>query len=158
MRPADLAAVEALGNAIHLDHPEDAAVFAERLRLCPDGCHALDGPAGLAGYVISHSWHADRPPPLNTLLGALPVAPDTWYIHDLALHASARGSGAAPAIVAHLAAQARAVDLARMELIAVGRSPGFWTRQGFRPAASPGGKLASYGSGAAFMVRSLTER
>ncbi len=147
MRPTDLQTVEHLGNAIHLDHQEDAAIFAERLHLCPQGCHALDGPAGLAGYIISHPWHSNSPPPLNTLLGALPVPAATWYIHDLALHPSARGSGAAPAIIAQLAAHGR------IELIAVGASPRFWARQGFRPAPLPEAKLASYGTGAQFMVK-----
>ena len=155
MRESDLPDVERTGNAIHLDHPEDEAVFAERLHLCPEGCHVLEGPAGLAGYIISHPWHADSPPPLNTLLGTLPVPPSTWYIHDLALTPSARGTGAAPAIVAHLVAHARTAGLARMDLIAVGASPRFWGRQGFCPATLPDGKLASYGPGATFMVRSI---
>ncbi len=147
MRPADLPAVEKLGNAIHLDHPEDAEIFAERLHLCPEGCHALDGPAGLAGYIISHPWHASSPPALNTLLGTLPACPSTWYIHDLALHPTARGTGAAQTIVATLAAQPR------IDLIAVGASPRFWARQGFRPASLPTGKLSSYGAAAQFMIR-----
>ena len=153
MRTADLAAVEPLGNAIHLDHPEDPEVFAERLHLCPEGCHALDGPAGLAGYVISHPWHADNPPPLNTLLSALPAQPGTWYIHDLALHTAARGAGAGARIVGRLASQAASHGLPSLSLIAVGASPPFWHRLGFRPL--PGAKLASYGPGAAHMVRPL---
>ena len=146
MAPTDLAQVEPLGNAIHQDHPERPEVFAERLRLCPEGCHAL---GNLDGYIISHPWTLGSPPPLDTLLGTLPAQPDTWYIHDLALHERARGTGAAPAIVAQLAA-AHALPLS---LIAVGRSPGFWARQGFVPATLPQGKLASYGDGATYMVR-----
>ena len=150
MRPADLATVEPLGNAIHQDHPEDPAIFAERLALCPEGCFVLDGPGGLAGYIISHPWRLGQPPALNTLLGALPGDADTWYIHDLALHPNARGTGAAATIIAILA---RAANLPTMSLIAVGRSPAFWARQGFRPAPLPAGKLASYGAGASHMVR-----
>lgn len=152
MQPHDLNAVECLGNAIHVDHPERAEVFAERLALCPEGCFVLES---LAGYVISHPWRRGAPPPLDSLLDALPPAPDTWYIHDLALHESARGTGAAPAIVAMLAAQATARALASLSLIAVGRSPAFWTRQRFAPAPLPPGKLASYGPGAMHMVRRL---
>lgn len=152
MTVADLARVEPLGNAIHQSHPERPEVFAERLALCPEGCLAL---GDLDGYIISHPWTLGRPPALDTLLGALPAAPDTWYIHDLALHERARGTGAAQAIVAHLAALAHARHLRTMSLIAVGRSPGFWMRQGFTPAPLPSGKLASYGEGAAHMARSL---
>jgi len=158
MRVADLAAVAPLGNAIHQDHPEDPAVFAERFALCPEGCFALDGAAGLAGYVISHPWVPGAPPALNTLLGALPAAARNWYIHDLALHAAARGSGAGAEIVARLAQLAAARGMASMSLIAVGRSPGFWARQGFHPATLAGSKLASYGAMAAFMTRGLVRK
>jgi GNAT superfamily N-acetyltransferase len=155
MRREDLAQVEPLGNAIHQDHPERPEIFAERLALCPEGCHAL---GNLDGYIISHPWLLGSPPKLDTLLGALPARPDTWYIHDLALHERARGTGAAPAIVAHLATLAQQRNLATMSLIAVGRSPGFWMRQGFAPAPLPPSKIASYGEGAAYMVRHLIQR
>jgi len=152
MAPGDLEAVERLGNAIHQDHPERPEVFAERLALCPEGCFAL---GALDGYIISHPWMLGSPPPLDTLLGALPGRPDSWYIHDLALHPRARGTGAAPAIVARLAALAAARGLPTMSLIAVGRSPNFWARQGFAPAPLPEGKLVSYGTGAGYMIRQL---
>ncbi len=156
MAPSDLAEVERLGNAIHQAHPERPEVFAERLALCPEGCHALSAPGvPLDGYIISHPWTLGSPPPLDTLLGALPARPDTWYIHDLALHERARGTGAAQTIVAHLAALAAARSLTTLSLIAVGRSPAFWTRQGFTPAPLPPAKLATYGDGAAHMVRTL---
>ena len=152
MAAADLALVEPLGNAIHQSHPERPEIFAERLALCPEGCHVL---GQLDGYVISHPWTLGSPPPLDTLLGTLPAQPDTWYIHDLALHERARGTGAAPAIVAHLATLARARGLPSMSLIAVGRSPAFWARQGFTPAPAEPGKLETYGQGALHMVRRL---
>ncbi len=155
MRPDDLDAVERLGNAIHVEHPEAPEVFAERQNLCPDGCFVLAVPEGLTGYVISHPWSLGNPPKLNTLLGPLPARPDTWYIHDLALHDRARGTGAAPAIVTHLVTLAGAHRLPTMSLIAVGRSPGFWGRQGFAPTVLGGDKLASYGPGATHMVRRL---
>jgi GNAT superfamily N-acetyltransferase len=153
MRPSDLACVEPLGNAIHRDHPERPAVFAERLHLCPEGCFALDDLAGLAGYLVSHPWMLGTPPALDTLVGAIPGSADTWYIHDLALHPRARGSGAATAIVDTLAGLAAGRGVATMSLIAVGRSPPFWARQGFAPAPLPAGKLASYGKGAHHMTR-----
>ena len=157
MRAADLARVEPLGNAIHTGHPERPAVFAERQALCPVGCHVLDRGDRLVGYVISHPWTLGAPPMLDTLLGALPAAADTWYIHDLALHGAARGSGAGGAMVGHLAALAAAHGLATLSLIAVGASPPFWGRHGFRPHPLAGTKVASYGPGAAYMVRALDQ-
>lgn len=155
MRAGDLPAVEAVAQAIHVDYPEDDAVFAERLRLCPEGCLVLDGPAGIVGYLISHPWRLGDPPALDTLLGALPAAPDTWYIHDLALAPAARGSGAAGRVVER--AVALAAKLGSLSLISVGGSGPFWRRQGFAEAPAPAGKLGSYGAGAAYMVRRLEE-
>ncbi|MFD0462089.1 hypothetical protein ACFQY9_09505 [Microvirga aerilata] len=41
MTPQDLAQVQVLADAIHVDHPEDAAVIAERQHLYPQGCLVL---------------------------------------------------------------------------------------------------------------------
>ena len=85
MAAADLPGVNALAARIHPSFPEDEAVFAERLRLYPDGCRVFERGSGIEAYVISHpSLHAE-PPALNSLLGALPETPSTFYIHDLAL-------------------------------------------------------------------------
>jgi GNAT superfamily N-acetyltransferase len=154
MRDADLAAVEAIGEAVHPDYPEDAAVFAERLRLHPAGCLVLAAGAGVGGYVVSHPWITD-PPALDTLLGALPDRPTTYYIHDLALLPAQRGTGAATAIVARLAAHAAALALAEMSLIAVGASLPFWQSHGFAAARGPAAKLASYAGVATYMTRRL---
>lgn len=157
MQSADLPAVGALAERIHPAYPEDAAVFAERLRLYPDGCHVLARNGALAAYVVSHPWRGG-PPALNSLLGELPLSPSTFYIHDLALAPETRGHGAASAIVTRLAAQARSAGLARMSLVAVNGSTDFWRRQGFEARHDPAlaGKLASYGDdGACFMVRTL---
>ncbi|MDC7784204.1 GNAT family N-acetyltransferase [Rhodoplanes tepidamans] len=161
MVDGDLAAVLAVAAVVHPDLPEDRAVFAERRRLAPEGCHVLADPAtpapgGLAGYVVSHPW-AGAPPALDTLLGGLPERPTTWYLHDLALLPAARGGGAGATIVDRLAAHARAAGFTTLSLVAVGGSPGFWMRQGFSAVDDPAlaEKLASYGAAARFMVRVL---
>ncbi|KAH7021074.1 uncharacterized protein B0I36DRAFT_333735 [Microdochium trichocladiopsis] len=118
----DVPLVVAIADAVHPDLPEDAAVFAERIRLFPAGCHILvpqksreqrqasdnksqATTAGL-GYIISHPIPKNCPPSLNTLLGTLPLLPTAndnnaeqqqqqqqYYVHDLALVAAARGRG-----------------------------------------------------------------
>ncbi|WP_244670719.1 GNAT family N-acetyltransferase [Rhodoplanes elegans] len=160
MEEPDLDAVLSIAAVVHPDFPEDLAVFAERLRLAPDGCFVLaghTGPVGLAGYLVSHPWHADTPPALDTLLSRLPDRPGSWYLHDLALLPAARGSGAGAAIVDRLAGHARASGFATMTLVAVGGSSGFWGRQGFSVVDDPAlsQKLASYGETARFMRRDL---
>jgi ribosomal protein S18 acetylase RimI-like enzyme len=154
MTTADLAAVEVIGARAHPDHPEDPAIFAERLRLYPQGCLVLHEDGCLLGYAVAHPWLFGCPPSLNTLLGALPAQPDTLYIHDIAVLPEARHSGAGAAVLRRLAEQARACGAASLSLVAVGRSHGFWERQGFVTHDDAGlrAKLPSYGDTARFMV------
>ena len=158
MRAADLPAVGAVAAAVHPAYPERPAVFAERLRLFPPGCLVLEGEDGaVSGYVVSHPWLLGRPPALDSLLGALPPAPTTYYLHDIALLPATRGSGAAGAALRRVEAVARAGGLANLTLVAVGGSAGFWRHQGFRPVEEPAlaEKLRSYDAGARFLRRDL---
>ncbi|WP_366937860.1 GNAT family N-acetyltransferase [Phreatobacter sp.] len=157
MTPADLPAVSTIAAEVHPDFPEDEAVFAERLRLYPAGCHVLAGGDGVAAYAISHPWPALSCPPLNALVDALPADATSYYIHDVALSRAVRGAGHASAIVAALAGHARSIGCAAMSLVAVNGSAGFWSRHGFTQAKAPSlaTKLASYGDDALFMTRAL---
>lgn len=148
MVPADLAAVEALARVLYPDHPEAPAVFAERLALAPEGCLVLAPDGLLLGYAVTHPWNGLAPPPLDTLLGALPAAATAWHIHDVALAPEARGAG-------HAAAVVRAVSAGRRTtLVALADAVPYWTRQGFRDApCGDAAALASYGDGARFMAR-----
>ena len=158
MTAADLAAVCALSATIHQAFPEDDAVFAERLRLYPSGCYVYRNAETIAAYVLSHPWRALDAPALNSLLGELPARPSTYYIHDLALAPQARGTGAASAVVAMLAAHARKAGFSSMSLVAVNGSSRFWQRQGFARVEAPAlaEKLRSYrDDDVQFMTRKL---
>jgi GNAT superfamily N-acetyltransferase len=158
MAPADLPAVMVIAAVVHPDYPEDEAVFAERLRLAPEGCHVLAGEDGaLQGYLVSHPWPASAIPALNSLLGAIPQGVANWYLHDLALLPAGRGNGAAGAIVSAIAGQAAATGHTSLALVAVNASTGFWRRQGFREVHDPAldRKLASYDDAARYMRRDL---
>ena len=158
MTPDDLAAVITLAGHIHTDYPEDAAVFAERLALCPTGCLVLDGPLGVVGYLISHPWQGPLSPPLNTLLGALPTTPESWYIHDVALAPAARGAGHAGKVVPLVEGMARQHGLPRLSLTSTGQALSFWHRQGFVDEVITEAEraiLASYDPQARLMTRSV---
>lgn len=158
MTVADLPATCALSATIHQAYPEDDAVFAERLKLYPDGCHVYAVADGIAAYVVSHPWRAHDAPSLNSLLGELPATPSTYYIHDLALAPQTRRTGAAARIVRKLADHAVERGLRTMSLVAVNGSAGFWQRQGFAPADVPAlaEKLRSYcDDDVRFMTRTL---
>ena len=183
MRPDDLAAVEEMAGMIHESHPEDAAVFAERLALHPAGCLILESvresvgePAGepgvigdaetsamsatgvtAAGYALTHPWLYGMPPALDTMLGAIPAGADCYHIHDIALLQTARGSGAASAAVRAVLDHARTIGLARATLVAVNDTLPFWQRHGFQIDESPAlaAKLATYAGAARHMSRIL---
>lgn len=158
MTADDLQATCALSATVHQAYPEDDAVFAERLRLYPAGCHVYAAAESVAAYVLSHPWLEFAAPPLNSLLGELPATPSTYYIHDLALAPHARGTGAAASIVRRLAHHARETGLRTMSLVAVNGSAGFWQRQGFAQREVPAlaEKLRSYrDDGVQFMMRTL---
>jgi ribosomal protein S18 acetylase RimI-like enzyme len=135
-------------------HKEDRTVFEDRLALYPQGCLVLEIGGEIIGYILSHPWRADDPPPLDTQLGKLPERPGTYYLHDLALMASAFGKGHGARVVRHLAETAGAMDYRSMSLIAVNQSAPFWQKHGFvpRPLASVAAKLEGYGEGAVFMT------
>lgn len=151
----DLPAVEAIAAAVHPDFPEDAAVFAERQRLYPAGTRILELAGTPSGYVLSHPWRYRHLPALNSPLGTIPADADTFYLHDLALLPTARGTGAAGRIVTDILDHARTAGFPSMSLVAVNGSVSFWSKHGFAVTDAPEleQKLLSYEHAARFMVR-----
>ena len=83
-------------------------------------------------------------------------AADTLYLHDLALHPRARGSGVATRLVNQVLVSARQAGLQQAALIAIQGSVPFWQRFGFavqQPDPVLAAKLASYGGSAQLMRR-----
>jgi GNAT superfamily N-acetyltransferase len=157
MTAADLPAVCAIADRVHVAYPEDAAVFVERLQLYPDGCATLECDGKPLAYAVTHPWRYAEPPALNVMLGALPEPPTTYYIHDIAMLPEARGTGAGSAIVNAVVAQAQAAGVPNLSLVAVNKSVAFWSRFGFEVTDEPAlaAKLLSYDADARFMVRKL---
>lgn len=158
MTPDDLDAVCAVAAVAFPHHPEDRAVFAERLSLHPAGCFALAPPKGAAvGYLVAYPYALDAVPPLNAVLGSLPPEAATMYLHDLALAPSARGRGLTGGVVERLASDARGRGFRAVALVAVNDAVGFWRRHGFTVRETPelAARLAGYGPDARYMVRRL---
>ena len=157
MTPQDLPQVQILADTIHVSHPEDFEVLAERQRLYPQGCLMLVEGEDPIGYALTHPWRFGEPPPLNELLRAIPSDATTYYIHDVALMPVARGKGYALQAADRLVAHAREAGFGNLSLVAVNRSQAFWEKAGFRVTALPGleAKLSSYGQDAVLMVRDL---
>jgi GNAT superfamily N-acetyltransferase len=157
MDDVDLPFIKALADTIHIAYPEDISIFQERLRLYPIGCHVLISDDELAGYCIAHPWYFGQPPALNSLLGALPIQPDTFYLHDLAIAPHMRGKKAARPLIASLVDQAKIARLPNLSLTAVSGSAGFWQKHGFRLLDDfrATKELGSYGTEAHFMMHPL---
>ena len=121
MSADDLAPVHELSMRVHPNYPERAEVLAEKFRLYPSGCFVLETKDGIAGYCFSHPWTKGEVPALDGLLGALPVKPTTYYVHDLTLDEALRGLGQGRAIVPLLFAAAQSLGLSHLSLVAVNR-------------------------------------
>lgn len=157
MTAADLIDVGAIGDRVHLNYPEDDAVFTERFALYPDGCATLELDGKPMAYALTHPWHYAEPPALNVMLGALPDDPTTYYIHDIAMLPETRGTGAGSAIVDAVIAHAAETGVPNVSLVAVNGSVPFWSRFGFEVTEEPklAAKLLTYDADARFMVLRL---
>lgn len=159
-RPAhtsDLPAITAIAARIHPALPERPEVFAEKMRLYPDGCRVLVAGDDIAGYGLAHPWKRHQIPPLDRFLERLPEDADCLYVHDIAVLPDRRG-GVARAYMTGIAELARASGIATLALVSVYTTRPLWERLGFRPVTADAAlhvKLASYGEGATYMLRDL---
>ena len=161
LQPDDLPALMAVQRAAYGDgFMESTEVYARRLA-SPVNCSLallLDG--ALCAYLAAyHSvqgkvtpLHGDFEPPMGS-------APDTLYLHDMAVLPALAGQGLARALLQPLWTQARAEGLPHSALVSVQGSQGYWQRQGYalHPLQDPAqqARLASYGEGAVYMARTL---
>ncbi|WP_440641134.1 GNAT family N-acetyltransferase [Bradyrhizobium sp. PUT101] len=155
--PSDLPAIGAIAARIHPELPEGPEVFAEKMRLYPDGCRVLVAGDEIAGYGLAHPWKQHQIPPLDRFLERLPGDADCLYVHDIAVLPDRRG-GVARAYMTAIAELARASGIATLALVSVYTTRPLWERLGFRPVAADAAlraKLASYGEGATYMLRDL---
>ncbi|KAL8973658.1 MAG: hypothetical protein Q9197_002085 [Variospora fuerteventurae] len=151
--------IESLFRVAHLIHPglpESDKVFAERVRLFPEGCLALVECERdkLYGYAISHPTRRRQPPALDRFLVAIASDADQYYIHDLAILPEARGRGLAQECINKLFGIAQRYPTT--SLVSVYGTAPFWGRFGFVPEEIDEGlktKLLDYGDGATYLER-----
>jgi GNAT superfamily N-acetyltransferase len=162
-RPAaasDLIAIQKIADQIHRDLHERPEVFAERLRLFPEGCFVLVQNQQVMGYGLCHPWLLHNIPQLNQLLGSIPRSPDCLLIHDVAVLPQARGRQAASKLIEITADLSRKLGLPCMALVSVYDSRILWARLGFEVVADSArvDKLKSYGQAARYMICRLAPR
>jgi len=156
----DIESLVRIADKIHPDLPESDEVFAERIKLFPEGCLALvEGEDDeLCGYVISHPIRRRQPPALDSLLGEIAPDADQYYIHDLAILPKARGHGLAQECINKLFAIAKRFPTT--SLVSVYGTAPFWGRFGFVPGENDEvleKKLLDYGDDATYLERKNEE-
>lgn len=120
-----------VADEIHTELPESDHVYAERVKLFPEGCLALmdDESDELYGYAISHPIRRRQPPALNSFLGEIACDADQYYIHDIAILPKVRGRGLAQECIIKLFAIAKRYPTT--SVISVYGTGSFWGRFGF---------------------------
>lgn len=157
MAESDMAAVLAIQAVCYTTIvPESAASLLAKLRASPSTCFVAARGGEPVGYLIGLPWLFASPPQLDAATCRLPPQPDCLYLHDLAVNAGARATGAGRALVEVFLGRLPALGLGRASLVAIQNSGAYWARYGFRPAAVSGAllaKLASYGADVQYMER-----
>ena len=157
MREQDLAAVWAVQAACYPPPMQEAqALLLARLRAAP--ATALVG--CMAGAVCAYAFAYPSVLGRVTALGAPfvpPMAPDTLYLHDLAVAPHAHGRGLARRLAGALLAAAPAHGLRHAALVSVQDSRAFWEGLGYREDTGRErcAALASYPAPALYMTRPL---
>jgi len=159
LRATDLPGLMALqALAYGAGFVEPPAVMAQRLAITPDTVWGLfDASGAMRAYLLAYRSVSGAVAPLHQPFNPAPQ-PTALYLHDLAVHPSAKGQGLGPRLVAMALALARDEGLSGLGLVAVQGSQPFWQHQGFalsQPAAGSQASLAAYGEDAAYLWRSL---
>jgi ribosomal protein S18 acetylase RimI-like enzyme len=151
---SDIEGLMRIADCVHPGLPESAQMFAERVKLYPEGCLALEEDGQICGYAISHPIRQHHPPALDSLLGEIAPDADQYYIHDVAILPRLRGRGLATECVDQLLVVAKRYPTT--SLVSVYGTESFWSRFGFMPG--PVGeefreKLRDYGEDAIYLWR-----
>lgn len=137
---------------------ESAEVFARRIASPAQCSLVLDDGARVGAYLAAYDSCLGKVTPLHGDFEAVD-APDTLYLHDMAVLPDLAGRGLARALLEPLWRQAGARGLRRSALVSVQGSQGFWERQGYAVHTLADTlqrqRLAAYGEGAVYMVRAL---
>ena len=135
--------------------PESRGSLEAKIVASPGTCLLAENADGVVGYLIAVPVRYPDLPALNAPSFHLETDVDTLYIHDLAVAATGRGTGAGRALVLSVLDAARSRGLASACLVAIQDSVPYWEQFGFQVNGKPPGrvaaKLASYGADAQLM-------
>ncbi|MBS0291636.1 MAG: GNAT family N-acetyltransferase [Proteobacteria bacterium] len=154
---ADLPGLLAVQRACYGDgFIESAEVYARRLASAANCSLVIAQDGQVLAYAAAYHSLLGKVTPLHGDFEP-PPAPDTLYLHDMAVHPAHAGRGLARALLAALRASAR--GLRHRALVSVQGSQAYWQRQGYAihllldPRQQQ--RLAGYGKGAVYMAQSI---
>ncbi|WP_284465511.1 GNAT family N-acetyltransferase, partial [Diaphorobacter nitroreducens] len=125
----------------------------------PANCSlVLEHEGRVAAYLAAYHSLLGKVTPLHGDFDAVP-APDTLYLHDMAVLPACAGRGLARALLTRLLPRARAAGLRHTALVSVQGSQAYWARQGYAAHlvqdAAQQRHLDSYGADAVYMAQAL---
>ncbi|KAI0976022.1 acyl-CoA N-acyltransferase [Xylaria arbuscula] len=151
----DIEGLAHVAGTVHPELPERDVVFAERVKLFPEGCLVLEEDARVCGYAISHPIRHGQPPALDSLLGEIALEADQFYIHDVCVLPDFRGHSYATDAVKKLLSLGERYTTTC--LVSVYGTAFFWARFGFRPPDeidhAVAEKVRGYGDDAIYLER-----
>ncbi len=143
-------------EAYSVIEPESLCVLQSKWHCSPDTCFVFrDADRQPLAYLLAHPWDAPKPPSLGVAIPA-GIHGDGLYLHDLAVSARARKTGAASRLVKHLICKANRFGYRRIHLMSIQSSQAFWSKQGFVSDVD-GQVCGSYGDGASYMTLRLQQ-
>jgi ribosomal protein S18 acetylase RimI-like enzyme len=141
------------------DLVEPAEVFAQRLRHRAHCSLALEHDGVLCAYLAAYASQRGKVTPLNGAFESV-AAPDTLYLHDMAVLPQWAGQGLAAQLLQaawHTAVVAE--KLRHSALVAVQGAQAYWARFGYQIVglsdAAQRARLQAYGDDAVYMERAL---
>lgn len=139
-------------------YTEGASVYTRRLQ-APHHCSwAAEQGGRVVAYLAAYWSLPGKITPLHGDFEAVEGA-NVLYLHDMAVEPALAGQGLAERLWQAAVAEALARGVQRAALVAVQGAASYWARRGFGPTQLADAQqqmyLASYGSDAVYMARSL---
>jgi len=132
---------------------EDLNILKSKWLSSPNTCAVyLSHENMILAYLLAHPWASEIPPKLHE--NSSITMSLNLYLHDLALSLEARGKGIAKKLVENLIDNAKLEGFAKILLVSVQNSDGFWAKFGFLEIANAE-ICPSYGDKAKLMTLEL---
>ena len=140
------------------EYVEGSEVFARRIASAANCSLVLEREGSVCAYLAAYRSRSGKVTPLHGDFEAV-SAPDTLYLHDMAVHPDFVGQGLAHALLQRMRDLAKDAALPYSGLVSVQGSQAYWTRQGYElhelRDPQQQASLASYGEDAVYMLASI---